>query len=89
MNRLERKSHFDGGDIGALIDDIKWKNSGHWWNDDAIELFRSFYSLSSPTVYLDHTGRKISYINFDGKREYDFVYGINPQRTHSFILVIY
>lgn len=79
--RLARKINFLEGELGALIDDQKWHNSGNWWDDDAIELFRDFYRIPSPAVYLDHTGRKVSFTNFEGKKEYDFLYGLNPKST--------
>ena len=84
LKRLTRKQNFVMGDLGGLVDDTKWHNSGNWWNDDAIKLFRSFYELPSPAVYLDHTGRKVSFTNFDGDREYDFLYGINPKSYFFF-----
>lgn len=77
--RLGRKLHFTEGDLSALVDDTKWSNSGNWWDDEAIELFRGFYKLPSPAVYVDHTGRKISFTNLDGETEYDFLFGINPK----------
>jgi len=77
--RLERKGKFLEGDHDALIDDSKWENSGNKWNDEAIDLFRSFYKLPSPAVYLDTTGRKIPFNDFDGKKEYDLLYGITPK----------
>ena len=79
--RLDRKMKFDQGDLGALIDDSKWDDSGNWWSDEAIGLFRKFYQLPSPAVYIDHTGRKIHFTNFDGEDEYDFMYGLNPKST--------
>ena len=79
MKRLNTKIHFTEGELGALIDDSKWHNSGNWWHDEAIELFRSFYRLPSPAVYLDSTGRKVNFKNFEGKKEYDFLYGIHPK----------
>ena len=79
--RLDRKMKFDQGDLGALIDDSKWDDSGNWWSDDAIHLFRKFYQIPSPAVYIDHTGRKIHFTNFDGEDEYDFLYGLNPKST--------
>ena len=83
-NRLERKLQFEAGDLGALVDESKWENSGHAWDDDAIELFRSFYELPSPAIYLDTLGRKVSFTNFDDKKDYDFLYGINCQSKFSF-----
>ena len=81
QKRLQRKIDFEEGDLGALVDTSKWETSGHAWDDEAIDLFRSFYVLPSPAVYLDTTGRKVSYTNFDGDEEYDFLYGLNPQST--------
>lgn len=77
--RLERKLEFEGGDLGALVDESKWENSGHAWDDDAIDLFRSFYELPSPAIYLDTLGRKVNFTNFDDQKDYDFLYGINCQ----------
>ena len=82
--RLERKIEFENGDLGALVDFGKWEESGNAWDEDAIDLFRSFYVLPSPAVYLDHTGRKVNFTNFDGEKEYDFLYGINPKSNTYF-----
>ena len=80
--RFERKLAFGSGDLGALVDTSKWENSGNAWDAEAIDLFRSFYVIPSPAVYLDSTGRKVHFTNFDGEKEYDFLYGINPKSIH-------
>ena len=77
--RINRKIQFEAGDMGALVDHTKWEGSGNAWDDEAINLFRDFYALPSPAVYLDHTGRKVDFKNFDGKDEYGFLYGINTK----------
>ena len=77
--RLERKVQFENGNLGALVDFNKWEDSGNAWSEDAISLFRDFYTLPSPAVYLDNTGRKVNFTNFEGEKEYDFLYGINPK----------
>ena len=82
--RFQRKIEFEEGDLGALVDTTKWETSGNAWDDDAIDLFRSFYVLPSPAVYLDNTGRKVHYTNFEGEKEYDFLYGLNPKSTSVF-----
>ena len=81
--RLERKIEFENGNIGALVDFEKWEDSGNSWDEDAIALFRNFYVLPSPAVYLDHTGRKVNFTNFEGEKEYDFLYGINPKSNFT------
>ena len=80
--RFERKMAFESGDLGALVDTSKWENSGHAWDKEAIDLFREFYVIPSPAVYLDSTGRKVHFTNFEGEKEYDFLYGINPKSIH-------
>ena len=79
--RRERALKFDEGFLGALIDDTKWEGSGKYWDDEAISLFRTFYQLPSPAVYLDTSGRKVNFKNFMGESEYDFLYGLNPKST--------
>ena len=74
--RSERKQKFLDGDLGALVDESKWDGSGNWWDDDAIDLFRSFYRLPSPAVYVDCSGRKVHFKNFKGEPEYDFLCGL-------------
>ena len=81
LSRLERKRSFMDGDLDALIDHEKWKGSGNSWDDDAINLFRDFYRLPSPAVYVDNTGRKVNFTDFEGKKEYDFLFGINMKST--------
>ena len=81
--RLERKIEFENGNLGALVDFEKWEDSGNSWDEDAIALFRNFYVLPSPAVYLDHTGRKVNFKNFEGEEEYDFLYGINPKSNFT------
>ena len=81
QKRLQRKVDFEAGDLGALVDTSKWETSGNAWDGEAIDLFRMFYQLPSPAVYLDHTGRKVNYTNFEGEKEYDFLYGLNPKST--------
>ena len=77
--RLDLKTEFLAGDLGALVNNNKWESSGNKWGDDAILLMRKFYELPSPAVYLDNTGRKINFKNFNGDPEYDFLYGLNPK----------
>ena len=79
--RFDRKMEVLEGDLGALVDTSKWETSGNVWDDESISLFRNFYQLPSPAVYLDHTGRKVNFTNFDGEKEYDFLYGLNPKST--------
>ena len=79
QRRMRRKQLVLEGDLGGLVDMNKWDDSGNKWNTEAIKLFRSFYVLPSPAIYLDHTGRKVNFTNFDGEPEYDFLYGINPK----------
>jgi len=83
--RLNRKIEFENGDLGALVDFNKWDGSGNYWDEEAITLFRNFYYLPSPAVYLDHTGRKVNFTNFEGEKEYDFLFGINPKSKINFI----
>ena len=83
--RLDRKLEFEAGDMGALVDTSKWETSGNAWDDNAIALFRKFYQLPSPAVYLDNTGRKVHYTNFDGEKEYNFLYGLNPKSIYFHI----
>ena len=87
QKRLERKMDFNDGDLGALVDTSKWEGSGHAWDDEAIDLFRSFFVLPSPAVYLDTSGRKVNFTDFDGHEEYDFLFGLNPQST--FFMMIF
>ena len=79
------KDDFLEGDLGALVMDSKWDASGNKWDEDDISLFRSFYQLPSPAVYLDHTGRKVHFKDFDGVKQYDFLYGVNP-KSNNYIL---
>ena len=85
--RLDRKLEFEAGDLGALVDTSKWETSGNAWDEEAIDLFRKFYQLPSPAVYLDHTGRKVHFTNFDGEKEYDFMYGLNPKSIYFHISI--
>ena len=66
------------------MDNSKWEGSGNKWNSEAIDLFRSFYKLPSPAIYLDATGRKVNFKNFNGEEEYDFLYGITSQSTNVY-----
>ena len=86
QKRMERKKDFLDGNYGALVDDSKWENSGNKWNSEAIDLFRNFYKLPSPAVYLDTSGRKVNFTNFDGKKDYDLLYGITPKSIFCFLL---
>ena len=82
--RFDAKVEFDAGNLDALVDFTKWEGSGHNWDDEAIDLFRSFYQLPSPAVYLDHTGRKVNFKDFDGKDQYEFLHGLNPKSNVGF-----
>ena len=84
QRRLGLKNDFSNGDLGALVTDSKWDGSGNKWDEDAISLFRSFYKLPSPAVYIDHTGRKVHFYDFDGVKQYDQLYGVNPKSTICF-----
>ena len=79
QKRLNRKQSFLDGNLGGLVDMTKWDGSGNKWDSEAIDLFRSFYKLPSPAVYLDHTGRKVKFNDFNGDEQFEFLYGINPK----------
>ena len=88
--RKGNRESFDSGDLGALVDSNKWKTSGNGWDDEAISLFRSFFTYPSPAIQVDTLGRKINYTDFDGKDHYDFVYSLtDASNLKNFLIWIY
>lgn len=82
QKRLERKKSFLEGNLGGLVDMTKWDGSGNKWDSEAIDLFRSFYKFPSPAIYVDHTGRKVKFTDFNGEEQYELLFGINPKSTY-------
>ena len=82
-SRYERLGAFKSGATDGLISDDKYEGSGWYWPEEALKLFKNWWSdySESGSIYVDQLGRKVNYTDYDGVDHYDFLYGVRAHCT--------